>query len=229
MFHRFYEVPTVTIFVGKDQKPFYVHLDLLCNASTFFKAAFLGNFKEGSEKTMQLPEDDEETFELFVDWLYYQRYEMLPKVEADDDDEDKGDEDDEDDETNKRYLSAFRLFVFANKYMVSHLKNLVIETLFVDLAGQTGLGPGTSPITYAYENTTRGSGLRKLVADYHSFRIEMKWYEHPDIQALLRQQPDLSIDLNISFAKRIKGPQNYSPFNGAMPEEYKDKGSEQEK
>ena len=78
----------VTIFVGKSKRPFYLHLDLLCDASPFFKAAFAGNFKEASEKTMQLPDVRESTFELFADWLYYQRYEMLPG-------EDDGDKDDQ--------------------------------------------------------------------------------------------------------------------------------------
>ena len=62
--YRFYEVSTVALILRENQKSFYVHLDLLCDTSPFFKAAFTKNFKETFEKEMSLPEDDESIFEL---------------------------------------------------------------------------------------------------------------------------------------------------------------------
>lgn len=165
---------------------------------------------------MQLPEDDESTFELFVDWLYCQRYEMLP--------DDGDDEDDEGDNADERFLQPFRLFVFADKYNVCKLKNLVVETLFVDGRGPLR-GPGHRAIAYAYNHTTQGSGLRKLLADWYAWNIDLGWYEFPDIDAFLRQQPDFAPDVVLSFAKNLKWrhKQIHNPFGGDMPEEYKDK------
>lgn len=216
--HRFGNVSTVTILVGEDQTPFHVHMDRLCEASSFFKAAFLGDFKESSEKTMHLPEDDEGTFELFVDWLYNQRNEMLPEVTRDSDDE----------EEDERSLQAFRLYLLADKYRVCKLKSLVIEALFADAAVAKWY-PSNASIAYAYEHTTQYSGLRKMLADYHAWSARLGWYELPDAQAFLRQQPDFATDLSVSFAKRIKNGPGCSPFKGNMPDEYKDKDQGQEK
>lgn len=217
MTHRFYKGPTVTLIVGKNRESFNVHLDLLCNTSSFFKAAFLGDFKENSEKTMQLPEDDESIFELFVDWLYYQRYEMLPE-------EEDNDNDNNDDDDDKRFLQAFQLFVFADKYEVSKLKSLVVETLFVD-GRPTELratGPSIDSIAYAYEHTTQESGLRKLLADWSAFNIRLEWYECSDVQAFLRKQPEFATDLSVSFAVNLHKGHTYNPFEEDMPEKYKD-------
>lgn len=209
---KFVDVPTVTLIVGENKKPFQVHLDLLCEASPIFKAAFSGNFKESSEKTMQLPADDESIFELFVDWLYYQRYEMIPEVEGDEY------------EASGVFLQAFKLFVIADKYEVIKLKSRVIETLFV--AGKVSKwGLTLSSLDYAYEHTTQGSGLRKLLADSFAWNIDLEWYERPRIQGFLRQRPDLAADIIASFVKYLKRrkDQNYNSFNEDMPEEYKDK------
>ncbi|CAF9942840.1 MAG: hypothetical protein ALECFALPRED_010144 [Alectoria fallacina] len=215
--HKFGNVSTVTLLVGKNKTPFHVHMDRLCEASSVFEAAFLGNFKESSEKTMQLPEDDEGTFELFVDWLYGQRYAMLPEVE-------KGHEDYEKD---KRFLQAYQLFVLADKYRVCKLKSLVIEALFADVTMCKGV-PSNASVAYAYEHTTQCSGLRKWLADYHAWNVRLEWYELSDAQAFLRQQPDFATDLSVSFAERIKRGPGYNPFKGNMPDKYKDSNHEQE-
>lgn len=222
MTHRFYKGPTVTLIVGKNRESFNVHLDLLCDTSSFFKAAFLGDFKESSEKTMLLLECDESIFELFVDWLHYRHFEMLPKVEYIDNDNE--DEDDNDDEGDKRFLQAFQFFVIADKYEVSKLKSLVVETLFVD-GRPTELratGPSIESIAYAYEHTTQESGLRKLLADWSAFNTGLEWYEYSDVQAFLRKQPDFATDLIVSFAGKLQKGQSYNPFEGNMPEKYKD-------
>lgn len=205
MTYRFYEIPMATILVGKNKKPFYIHLDLLCDASSVFKAAFSEGFKEGSEKVVQLPDGNESTFELFVEWLYYRRYEMLPEVKRDDAD-DEGD-------NEERYLQIFRLFMLADKCRVFKLKNLIIETLFAE-AGVCYWTPSNCSISYAYEHTTQDSGLRKLLADWFAWNSELVWYEKPDNQAFLRQQPDFATDLNISFAKNLQRghTKSYSPF-----------------
>lgn len=65
-------------------------------------------------------------------------------------------------------------------------------------------GPSCSPITYAYENTTQSSGLRKLLTDLYTWNIDLEWYERPAVWEFLRQQPNLAIDLKVKFAKELK-------------------------
>ena len=220
---RFYADPVVTLLIGESDTPFYVHLNLLCDASHFFKAAFMGDFKESSEKTMRLPEDDESILELFVDWLYYQCYEMIPEEDAR-----NGDSEGE----GNSFHQAFRLYVFADKYEVFKLKRLVIEKIFavcVQRAECGGSGPAITLITYAYEHTTQDSGLRKLLADWYAWAGDAIWFKSPSTQAFLRQKPEFSADINLSFAINVQKGPDYEPFKRDMPEDYYDKEADQEK
>lgn len=161
----------------------------------------------------ELSEDDESTFELFVDWLYHQRYEMLPYVDGD---EAEGD---------GRLLEAFQLFVLPDKYKVLKLKSLLIEKIFAHMAvSENGLV--LSSIAYAYKHTTQGSGLRKLLADSCAWYIDPERYEDPEVQAFLRRNPDFATDLTVRFARKFKVGKTDNPFKENMPEEYKDKESE---
>lgn len=185
---------------------------------------------------MQLPEDDEDTFELFVDWLYHLRYEMLPGSGPDDDDDDSedgdGETDDDDDESGKddqRYLQAIRLFVLADKYRICKLKSLVIERLFAAAGEFNTKGPTYVPLAYAYKNTTQGSGLRKLLVDFYTWRTDLRWYRFKAVKAFLQRHSDVAIDLLLNLAKHLEGDRDfYNPFEGDMPEEYKDEESGQE-
>lgn len=44
----------VTIFIGPENNRVYVYKGILCNASSFFEAAFKGDFKEGQEQSVSL-------------------------------------------------------------------------------------------------------------------------------------------------------------------------------
>lgn len=56
--------------VGESSKKYRLHKKLLCYHSTFFAAAFNGNFQEGITGELKLPEDDAKAFDIFVHWLY---------------------------------------------------------------------------------------------------------------------------------------------------------------
>jgi len=57
----------VKVFVGPERKLFNLHEDLLCNRSEYFRSAFKGSFKEGSEKEIDLEEEDSEAFALLAE------------------------------------------------------------------------------------------------------------------------------------------------------------------
>ena len=56
--------------VGPQRKPFYPHKGVLCEVSSFFRAAFGKQFKEAAEAKMDLPEDIVEVVEDMVKWMY---------------------------------------------------------------------------------------------------------------------------------------------------------------
>ena len=59
----------VTVLVGPEKRRFDLHKGLITSRSDFFKAAFMGKFKE-VDGTLTLPEKDPATFKHFVYWLY---------------------------------------------------------------------------------------------------------------------------------------------------------------
>ncbi|KAK4553326.1 hypothetical protein LTR86_009626 [Recurvomyces mirabilis] len=79
----------VTIRVGPDTVLIFVHKELLCHHSDFFRAAF-GNEQYGEAKTgvMTLQDQDERIFRMFVAWLYTQ--EVVPPNTARSEAEDHG-------------------------------------------------------------------------------------------------------------------------------------------
>ena len=194
----------------------------LCKASSFFKAAFTRDVNGNSHKTMGLPEDNENTCSLFIDWLYHQRYEILPLPDHDDEDSDyEKDDVDKVGKDDDRYISAFTLFVFAEKYDVPDLKWLLTKTLFAD-AATCRKGPSNASIDYLYRHTAQSAGIRRLVADWHAWRMDPEYFEGQNFQALLKKHPEFSADIKLSYGKNLEREANYDPFEGAMPDEYKD-------
>ncbi len=60
----------VNVYVDTERAKWYLHENLLCKTSQFFRSAFKGSFKEASDRSIELPEDDADSFALFVRWLY---------------------------------------------------------------------------------------------------------------------------------------------------------------
>ena len=209
MAYRFWEVPTVTLFVGEDKRPFHVHRSLLCEASSFFKAAFEGNFRETSEQKMDLPEEDEGSFDLFVQWLYDRHYEIpLGWLE--------------------RFLEPVKLYVLADKYDVRGLRSLIIEKLF-EMGKQcmrtNKAAPGWEAMAYVYDHTSQNSGLRRLCADWYAWAAPLAWFSSNDSQKWLREHPEAACAIISSLAMARPGSSwadPINPFAGEMPENYKD-------
>ena len=63
---------TVTVLVGEGDVAFVVHQDLICNRSSFFKAACSKTWMDAREKTVSLPDHLPTTFKLYLEWAYSQ-------------------------------------------------------------------------------------------------------------------------------------------------------------
>ncbi|KAL9108331.1 MAG: hypothetical protein Q9227_006930 [Pyrenula ochraceoflavens] len=61
--------PIITVIVGRDQRLFAAHQDVL-SRSPFFAAAFKNQFLEGSGPKIALPDEDPETFSCVLEYLY---------------------------------------------------------------------------------------------------------------------------------------------------------------
>lgn len=56
--------------VGGDKTKFVVHENIACRTSLFFRTAVRGDWKEATQKTVQLPEVKAEVFGTYLNWLY---------------------------------------------------------------------------------------------------------------------------------------------------------------
>ena len=158
---------------------------------------------------MTLPEDDESTFELFVEWLYHQRYHLPPPPKADV----KG---------KDRFMQPFQLYVLADKYGIRRLKNLIVSQLFTAFKQDSDSPTGVS-IVYAYKNTSQSSALRNLIAGRLAFVCshDPSWFQLESTQNWLRAYADITTDVLVRVTKhvRIQG----SLFDGETPEDYEEK------
>ena len=159
---------------------------------------------------MTLEEDDEDTFEDFAEWLYSGEFEISPHPR------------------DARFMAALKLFVLADKYRVRELKNIITKQIFI-LGKNMHKPPSLEELAFAYEHTVQHSGIRKLLTDWHTWNIDLVWFERPDVQAFLRQHPDCATDFSVSLARKFKKIMIHEandPFLADMPEEYEDKEQE---
>ncbi len=83
-----YSEPYVRIRIEPASHAYKLPKALLCQQSTFFAAAFNGNFREGEEQFIALKEKEDvvstRSFELLVQWMYIGRviFDELPPEEA---------------------------------------------------------------------------------------------------------------------------------------------------
>jgi len=160
---------TVTVLVGASKQPFVLHKGLLCFYSDFFRAAFEGSFKEATERKIELPDVDIDTFEAFQVWLYSQSFRGINDLA---------------DSSQAPKLPSFQilahLWVFGDKYQIPVLQNGAIDALIQKTLEEQIFG--IEIVNIAYENTMAGSPLRRYAIDYCVFRMVHRLGEHSIFQ-----------------------------------------------
>ena len=201
--------------VGITQTTFLVHLDLLCSASPYFKAALTKGFLETHKKSMEIPEDDPDQFELLVQWLYTKKLD-LPNPDTDEAHE-------------ERYLQLCNLYVLTDKYRMMGMNNYIIDRFFMMLPKKPAphspiskpsfkpvlKSPQTKVIIYIYKNTTNDCTLRKLLVAW--FVSIIKHYQlSPQNTAhnFLCTLPEFSADLVIAMTNKLSHTKEKDPMTG---------------
>jgi hypothetical protein len=145
--------------VGTEEDCFTVHQDLLVHHSSFFRAALTGNFKEADTKAVILADTESQTTELFVHWLYYQRFPT--------DDDSKGLiefwHDDDEDGGDTKSTNLLKLYIFSDMYKVPVLKRQVLDEFFHHI---TDLDlPSTDNVASAFNNLPDDDPMCRLLVD----------------------------------------------------------------
>ncbi|KAF2625324.1 hypothetical protein BU25DRAFT_473880 [Macroventuria anomochaeta] len=152
-----------TVLVGSQHVKFTVHQDLLAFHSPFFRAALIGNFQEAQNKSVTLEEEDPQTFEFFVHWLYYKR---LPN-EADAPVELLSIWAGEDDRGGLETGNLIRVYIFSEKYDIAALKTCALDDLYNHMTNPCVGLASSSQIGYAIDNLPSNSPMCRYLVDEH--------------------------------------------------------------
>lgn len=140
--YRLLTIELVDVFVGPKRKTFRLHEHLLCDRSDYFKATFQGEFAEAKSKELYLPDDNDASFELFVNWLYGGNL----KPPSNDDE-----------------LSAhLGLLALAEKVLIEHLGNLTADHIrgyYRDSKARVS----ARDLSFVFDNTSSHLMLRCMV------------------------------------------------------------------
>ena len=172
----------VDICVGAEQKKFHLHRDLLCDRSAYFKACFEGDFEEAQQKELYLLEDDVESFDLFVRWLYGA---TLKKISLDED-----------------LLVYLALVTLANKLSLEQLHNETMDHIL----GFYRLAPpklDADTIRSNHRNTFTGDPLRRLVIQFAAWTAVLNGNTDSvgDNQDLLEGGSKIAVDFTTWLAR----------------------------
>jgi len=132
---------SVEVIVSEKRVHWTLQKELLCHISPFFKAACEGKFHEAVHNQIVLPEEDVDSFELFVQWLYTGHF-----VKSQD-------------------TWTERAWVLGDKLGISAFKDQAMTQLLDEYASSPFFPFNKNVVEYVYTHTTAASKLRILTVD----------------------------------------------------------------
>ena len=189
----------ITLLVGEQKVPFHVHMDILCRSSSFFESAFMGpgHFKETSEKSMTLPEDDPQAFDSLIQWLYSGKVLNIAASTLK-----------ESQEPQKLYLQLAVLYVTADKYDIHEFQNHVMSYICGLIGDHCPVLPGPRIVDYIYDSSGQNSPFRRLLVQLYVWSIDLSYYSRPGTSDWLRPRSDFAADLVVELSLRARGGKN---------------------
>jgi BTB/POZ domain len=186
--------PVVTIKVGPQEIPFIIHKSIICSASPFFRRALEGQFKEGEESVVSLPEEDEETFESFMN-VVYNEYRNLSKEWA------------RTWKIGSLFDRMISLHIFADKIGMITLQNEIIKDFFCRIARPDNLEcyPLTAIYRLYHPSAAATEPLRKITIAQYTYRFAPNDFkEDNELQDIIRDPKvnNFAADLLLSMARR---------------------------
>ena len=163
MFSRLDDPVRVEVGTGDDLRSFTVHGAFLTFRSLFFRKALSGAWKEAKERLIKLPEDDSDTFELYLQVVYGLPMSIEPNPLFD---EYPGRSEQE---------ALAKLYVFAEKVQDVRAKNTIMKAFLKSVWKVRSDGlcyvPARGSIHVIYEGSTPGSSMRRLLVDIYAYGI----------------------------------------------------------
>ncbi|KAL8890625.1 MAG: hypothetical protein Q9215_002271 [Flavoplaca cf. flavocitrina] len=170
----------VTILVGPEKTPFRIHKGLLCSKSEYFRAALEGFFKESTEKSVHLRDEDPGIFQFYATWIYSQKLVVG---------------------FTQRQLSmdvCCRLYVLADKLGSDDVQNLAIDLIHERCTRSYDDDINSSIVNFVYDNTLPDSRLRAILIDIASYEVLFDY-----AQDLVGVNPDFIFEVVKVLSRRV--------------------------
>jgi hypothetical protein len=174
----------VIFLLGKDEKRFVTHVDLVKEASGFIRDSLKGCWKEGEEKTIRLPEQSAVAFNIYLDFCYRQVIDLRRS----------GEEKGWQGATYKkeRFQRLVKSYVLGDMLRDDVFCNALIDAWF-DLRSQEEITMEVETINTIFDRLPERSKLRLLVAHEAAYGIskdafkEALPYCHPQLCKLIAE------------------------------------------
>ena len=151
---------------------------------------------------MDLIDDDVDAVDRLVQWLYTKTYTISPF--------------DSEEHANERFHQLARLNTLADKYQIYALRRTIISRMrepHMESWKIPPFPPRMSVVAYVYDNTSERSDFRKMMVEWYTWGIPMRWYEVKETRDdLLSVSKDFSVDLAIALGQKIAFPNRQCPF-----------------
>jgi hypothetical protein len=150
------EVGTIT-----DSKSYMIHGAFLTSRSLFFKKALSDDWKETPERIVKLPEDETDTFELYLHCVYNQEINLDPYSLL------------KDYVGHEARLELAKLYVFAERIQDIRAKNTAIKAFLKSVwgRGSSWYHPAVASVQVIYDGTAEGSPMHRLLVDIYAHAI----------------------------------------------------------
>jgi hypothetical protein len=170
----------VDIYVGHENTHWILHEKLLCARSNFFSAIFYKKSPHGTNgnKSMGLPEEEDDAFRLFVGWLY-SSYIPLPEQES-------------------NLGNLFDVYLMGEKWAIAGLVKDVLEAVR-KYYRITNSFPGLRRVQYIYANTDSESPMRKFLIGSIARMLALSSSMPAHWDKALRKNGQLAVDVILAI------------------------------
>ncbi|GIZ37636.1 hypothetical protein CKM354_000107800 [Cercospora kikuchii] len=163
-------IVTVTVGKGKETETFQLHDFQLKENSKFSEAALNGQWKEGREKKINLPDDEPDIFGAYVEYLFSGKIATATEKAAVDLTRD---------DAGLEYTCQAKLYVLGEKLLDDKFCDCALRAMVelsrLERANGVHYLPGILAVQTIYEGTTDASPIRRFLVDLYLTRVSKKW------------------------------------------------------
>jgi hypothetical protein len=182
------------VYVGPEQRLFYVHKDLICNKIPYFYEIF-SSYIGDPNSYISLPYDDDASFDVLIEWVYSGKLRSIhatpPAVNS------------SPTSTSTLAWDPFSLYLLASKLLLQPLQDTIMD-IWVSNLSNTARSPTPETCRLVYSQTVSNSPPRRLFAQCVASIIVGQHRLHDfssndwsigDSTSLIQQEPDLLSDV----------------------------------